>query len=242
MAKRASRREPEEDVEDAADEGSDDGMGWPAKKGGSAKAEKAADKPAGKKKGDTGKVKRGDSGKAPGLKDSGKRKTSGVRKASSGGDDDEGGGDEKDMSSSARRRRAAPIKKKDNTNTVVMAVSMISITLILCIGIVIWGKRKTPVEGRDETKMFDGFKGSKEAGMKAFREFNKAEKDGNAALAKSKHKEAHDHLSRAVDQLNEVLSHHQVDGQTDPQYEGYESELSEISQILVDLEKRGQLR
>jgi hypothetical protein len=116
MAKRAPQ---EEEVGE-----SDDGMGWPAKKGA------PAEKP---KKADTGKVKRpsaegdaakakpkgaskGDTGKNPAvkssavketkepkdnLKASGKRKTSGVRKAADG----EGGEGEEGLSASARRRR-----------------------------------------------------------------------------------------------------------------------------------------
>jgi cobalamin biosynthesis Mg chelatase CobN len=138
MAKRAPQ---EEEVGE-----SDDGMGWPAKKGA------PAEKP---KKNDTGKVKRpsaegdaakakpkgaskGDTGKNPAvkssavkekepkenLKASGKRKTSGVRKAADG---EEGG--EGDLSASARRRRERPQSKTNWALIGIVGAIMIAFTV-----------------------------------------------------------------------------------------------------------------
>lgn len=120
MAKRAPE---EEEVGE-----SDDGMGWPAKKGAPAEKPKKADTGKAKRpsaEGDAAKAKpkgKGDTGKNPAvkssavkeakepkenLKASGKRKTSGVRKAADG----EGGDGEENLSASARRRREKPVAK-----------------------------------------------------------------------------------------------------------------------------------
>ncbi len=135
MAKRAPQ---EEEVGE-----SDDGMGWPAKKGAPAEKPKKADtgkvkrpsaeqeaakaKPKGASKGDTGKnpavkssaVKEAKEPKEN-LKASGKRKTSGVRKAA-----DAEGGEGEDMSASARRRREKIPAKTNWTLIIGVTVAMV---------------------------------------------------------------------------------------------------------------------
>src|SRR5690606_19845312 len=157
------------------------------------------------------------------LKDSGKRKSaSGSNPAASGR---RGSGGDDDLGGSSRRRRAAPPKKKDNT--VVIGVSVLSVTFLLVLGIVIINKNRTPIENRDEQKQFEDYKKYGQEAMAAFREFNKADKDGNAGVASAKRKEAHDKWTKAIDILNGILDNHKgPDGYTLPEYEGYEEELS----------------
>lgn len=234
MAKKGSaRRQPDPDLEDEELE-----LEAPPKKKSSARVDKSSSAKSStkRKSAEGGSSKNGTSSVSKkSLKDSGKRKsTSGSNPAASGrrsgGDDDLGG--------SSRRRRAAPPKKKDNT--VVIGVSVLSITLLLVFGIVIKNKLSTPVQNLDEQADFEDYKKYDETAMAAFRAFNKAEKEGNAAMASAKHKEAHSNWTRAMDILNKILDNHKgADGFTHPDYEGYEEELSRIAQHLVDLEKRG---
>lgn len=230
MAKKGSaRREPDPDLEDEEVELDE----APPKKS-SARMDKSGKTSTGKRKSAEGSPK--DSASRKGLKDSGKRKsTSGSNKRPpSGGDDDE------EMSGSARRRRAVPVKKKDNT--AVIGVSILSITFILVIGIVVINKSKTPtVNNNDEQAQFETFKTMKAEGLKAFGDFNRAEKSGNAGESRAKHSEAHTKLVKAMDILTKILDKHRdpSTGFTHKDYEGYESEQSEIAEILVDLEKRG---
>lgn len=137
MAKRAPQ---EEEVGE-----SDDGMGWPAKKGAPAEKPKKADTGKAKRpsaEGDAAKAKpkgKGDTGKNPAvkssavketkeakepkenLKASGKRKTSGVRKAA----DAEGGEGEENLSASARRRREKVPAKTNWTLIIGVTVAMV---------------------------------------------------------------------------------------------------------------------
>lgn len=227
MAKKGSaRRQPGPDLEDEELE-----LEAPPRKKSSARTEKPSKSSSVKRKSAEGHA----TSKKSSVKDSGKRKSaSGSNPAASGrrsaGDDDVGG--------SARRRRAAPPKKKDNT--VVLGVSVVSITLLLVVGIVIFNKSRTPVVVRDEQKDFDDFKKYDQEANAAFREFNRAEKEGNAAVASAKRKEALEKWQKAIEILNGILDNHKgPDGFTLPEYEGYEDELSRITQFVVDLEKRG---
>jgi Sec-independent protein translocase protein TatA len=233
MAKRGSaRRSADDEVDDAADDAAPaDDMAWGAKKpkkdsgrtgrpdSVKSKKKSADDLPAKSKK---------DTGKHAGLKDSGKRKK---RSA-----EDEGG-DGDDMSSSARRKRVVPKKKQDFSP--VMIISAISLTLILCVGIVLMNKGRTPVAGRDDTKTFDEFKKLKEEGLKLFGEFNAAAKTDNAALAQQKGEAAHAKLTEATEKLNALLDNYRrPDGTLPPEYEGHEQEYEAIAPRLVDIEKR----
>lgn len=138
MAKRAPQ---EEEVGE-----SDDGMGWPAKKGAPAEKPKKADTGKAKRpsaEGDSAKAKpkgasKGDTGKNPAvkkdepkenLKASGKRKTSGVRKAADG----EGGEGDEGLSASARRRREKPVAKTNWTLWIGVMVVMVGFTIFAII-------------------------------------------------------------------------------------------------------------
>ena len=229
MAKKG-RREPDPDLEDEEVELDE----APPKKS-SARVDKSG-KSSTKRKSAEGAPSPKDSASRKGLKDSGKRKsTSGTssRRPSSGDDEEE-------LSGSARRRRAVPVKKKDNT--AVIGVSILSITFILVIGIVMINKNRVPVENKnDEQAQFEQFKTMKADGLKAFGEFNRAEREGNAGVSKTKHSEAHTKLVKAMDIITKILDKHRdpSTGFTHKDYEGYETEQSEIAEILVDLEKRG---
>lgn len=235
MAKKGSaRRQPDPDLEDEELE-----LEAPPKKKSSARSDKASTKSSSikRKSADGGSSKNGTSSVSKkSLKESGKRKSaSGSNPAASGR---RGSGDDEDLGGSARRRRAAPPKKKDNT--VVIGVSVLSVTLLLVLGIVVINKNRTPVQTVNEQADFEDYKKYDEVAMAAFRAFNKAEKEGNAAVAQAKHKEAHDGWTKAIDILNKILDNHKgPDGMTHPDYEGYEEELSRIATHLVDLEKRG---
>lgn len=233
MAKKGSaRREPDPDLEDEEVELDE----APPKKKSSARMDKSGKTSStGKRKSAEGPSPK-DSASRKGLKDSGKRKsTSGTsgRRPSSGDDDEE-------LSGSARRKRAVPPKKKDNT--AVIGVSILSITFILVIGIVMINKGRTPTANpNDEQAQFEQFKTMKAEGLKAFGDFNRAEKAGNAGESRTKHSEAHTKLVKAMDILTKILAKHQdpATGFTHKDYEGYETEQMEIAEILVDLEKRG---
>lgn len=235
MAKKA-RREPDPDLEDEEME-----LDAPPPR----KSSTRGDKPA--KTSATGKRRSADSAPPPskdsasrkGLKDSGKRKsTSASGPAASGRRPSSA--DDGELSGSARRRRAAPPKKKDST--AVIGVSILSITFILVIGIVVINKSKTPtVNNNDEQAQFETFKTMKAEGLKAFGEFNRAEREGNAGVSRAKHSEAHTKLVKAMDILTKILDNHRdpATGFTHKDFEGYEVEQSEIAEVLVDLEKRG---
>jgi hypothetical protein len=233
MAKKSARREPDPDLEDEELElePSDEDEA-PRKK--SAKLGKSS---TGKRKSaDPDKPGSSSVNKKAGLKDSGKRKTAtGRAKRPSAEDEDEDG---EVTSSSARRKRAVPPKKKDNT---VVLISVVTMTILLVIGVIVINKNRTPRANRDEKVEYQGFQKLRDEGMAAFREFNKAMKDGNAALAKQKNKLALEKLQAAMEAIEKVLADKRdpSTGFVHKDYEGYEEELSEMAQVMVDLEKRG---
>ncbi|MCO5166175.1 MAG: hypothetical protein M9894_07380 [Planctomycetes bacterium] len=235
MAKKSTRRHDP----DLEDEAYDDDP--PPRKKGSGRAEKPS------KTSSTGKRKSADAGSSRerngassvsrkgGLKDSGKRSAASGRR---GGSSDDG-----EMNSSARRRRAAPGPKKQD-NTLVIGISVVSITLLLVIGIFVINSRGPTGSHVDQVKEFDDYKRLDQEAMAAFREFNRAEKAGEAGLARQKSTEAHQKWTAAVDILNKILDYHRdpSTGNVKAEYEGYEEELSRIAQHLVDLEKRSTVR
>lgn len=234
MAKKSTRRhDPDLDGDEELDL-------EPPRKKGSGRSEKPS------KTSSTGKRKAADAGSSRerngassvsrkgGLKDSGKRSAASGRRS--------GSSDDGEMNSSARRRRAAPgPKKKDNT--IVIGISIVSITLLLVVGIAIINSGGPAKQHVDQVKDFDDYKKLDQEAMAAFREFNKAEKAGEANLARQKSTEAHKKWTAAVDILNKILDYHRSpSGDVNPEYEGYEEELSRIAQHLVDLEKRSTVR
>ena len=141
------------------------------------------------------------------------------------------------LATSGRRRGPAPKKKNDNT---VMIVSAVSVALLLVFGLIFIMNRGPAEEPRNEETMMQSALDHKNAGMKAFQEWNAARRGNDVALEKAKHKEALDHLQAAIDGINSVLDEHRdAEGFTLPEYEGYEKDLSEISQLIIDLEKSG---
>lgn len=148
---------------------------------------------------------------------------------------------EGDARASGRRRR--PPAKKKGVDPIIV-ISIITVTLLICGGIVYVSRRGTPEQGRNEPAMFDEAKKLHQEGIEAFREWNKAIAEGNGALELQKHKEAHEKLTKALDKLNETLEPYR-----DPDtgilatgYQGYEDMYSEIAQYLVDLEKSGRVQ
>jgi soluble cytochrome b562 len=231
MAKKSARREPDPDLEDEEIELESEEA--PRKKG-SAKLGKST---TGKRKSaePEARERHGSSSvNKKALKDSGKRKSATSRAKRPSAEDDE---DEDVTSSSARRKRAPGPKKKDNT---VLIVSIISMTLLLIAGVIVVRQVKKPGPVRDEKVDYQAFQKLRDEGMTAFREFNKAMKDGNAALAKQKNKLALDKLQAAMVEIEKVLADKRdANGMLHKDYEGYEEELSQMAQVMVDLEKRG---
>jgi hypothetical protein len=229
MAKKSTRREPDPDLEDDEDDVELDEA--PPKKKGSARLDKSSKTSATGKRKSTDSAKTTSSAKSKALKDSGKRKSA------ARDDDDEA---EPELTGSARRRRPLPVKKKNDQQMIVIGVSIISIALLMAIGIVIFNKKRTPLPQRDENKEYSDFKVVWDEGMNAFREFNRAESQGNATLSRQKHGEAHQKLQRAMDMLEAILSSKRnAAGDLPKEFEGYESDMQKIAEILVDLEKRG---
>lgn len=233
MAKKSTRREPEpdsdvEDEDEAAD--ADESDEAPVKKKGSARLGKSGKTSA------TGKRKSSDSAKTTSSAKSKALKDSGKRKAAAKDDEDEG----EELTGSARRRRPMPAKKKNDQQMVVIGVSIISVAVLLAIIIVVFNKKRTPGPQRDENAEYNDFKRVRDEGMTAFREFNRAESQGNANLSRQKHGEAHQKLQRAMDMLEKILANKRgPDGMLPKEFEGYEDDLQDIATHLVDLEKRG---
>ena len=138
--------------------------------------------------------------------------------------------------SSARRRRALPAKKKGADP--IVFISIITATLLICGGIVVVSRMGGTEVGKDEPALFDEAKALQEKGMRAFRDWNKAIRDGNGQLELEKHKEALDSLQASMAKLDEALEDHQ----NDPDYEGYDSMYQDLTQHIIDLEKGGRLR
>lgn len=96
------------------------------------------------------------------------------------------------------------------------------------------------VQVNGEQQMFETFKRLKAEGLRAFGEFNQAERRGDARLARAKQVEAQEKLALALELLTKLIEKHQdpATGFTHKDYEGYEVDQSEVAEILVDLEKR----
>ena len=229
MAKKSARREPDPDLEDEELELDSEEEAPKKSKKDSAKLGKSS---TGKRK--SAEANNSSSVNKKSLKESGKRKSATGRAKRPSAEDEE---DDDVTTSSARRKRAVPPKKKDNT---VMLISIVSMTVLLVLGIVIINSKRTPVDGKNEQIQYDVYKKLRDEGMVAFREFNKASKDGNAALAKQKHKLALTKLQGAMEEIEKVLADKRdANGMLHKDFEGYEEDLSEIAQVIVDLEKRG---
>lgn len=95
------------------------------------------------------------------------------------------------------------------------------------------------VDGEQQT--FETFKRLKAEGLRAFGEFNRAERRGDARVARAKQVEAQEKLSLALELLTKIIERRRdpTTGFTHKDYEGYEVDQSEVAEILVDLEKRG---
>lgn len=138
--------------------------------------------------------------------------------------------------SSGRSARSDPGKRRRPALALVGAGVLASLVAVAAVRIMT-PHVAAPV--RDEQAMFEEYKRLDAEALQAFREFNRAEKAGNLALAAAKHEEAHALWTRALDLLNGLLDGHRgPDGFTLAEYEGYEEELSRIATHLVDLEKR----
>lgn len=163
------------------------------------------------------------------------RKSASARRRRDSEDDDD------DLGDSGRRRRA-PAPKKKGIDPVI-PISIVTISLLLFVGALVMGNKK-PAKQKDENVEWTAALEKKKEGMQAFREFNKYNRDGPPDMAVKKNKEALALLTEAVDMMNAVL-----DPKRDPEsgmlpksLEGYEKDLSEISRILIDLQKSGKLR
>lgn len=251
MAKRPSARRAsdEDDVEDDSDayawespKGKKDSGKGPAKsksatgrtKGKRPSAEEEeepAEDEAPKKKGkSTGKMAKSGSARLEGS--SRTKKSGSTRRASSNDEDDEdeGGG-------SGRRRRAAPAKKKSD-NTVIL-ISIATLTLILIVGLVMRGQMMKPGLQRNDQTDLERIMTLGKEGEKAFREWNKA-KGGGGGNEQVLYGEAKTKLQSAVEQLTGMLGkppYADSEGNTKPEYEGYERPLQDWATLLVDLEK-----
>tara|TARA_B100000965_G_scaffold190671_1_gene159156 strand:- start:136 stop:570 length:435 start_codon:yes stop_codon:yes gene_type:complete len=144
------------------------------------------------------------------------------------------------MGGSGRRRRAAPAKKKGVDP--IIPISIVSVTLLLCLGIFLMNRPSGKIVVNEDNE-FQKAMDLKEEGMQAFREFNKYKKDGPPAKEIEAHDLAVKKLQAAMDQINSVLDKYRdKEGMLPPKYEGYESEMGQIAQVLVDLEKSGRIK
>lgn len=142
---------------------------------------------------------------------------------------------EEGSASSARRRRAPPPKKKGADP--IIFISIITATLLICGGIIFVSNMGGTEIVKDEQALFDQAKDLQEKGMKAYRDWNQAIRDGNSQLELDKHKEALQALQDSMAKLDEALKDHQGD----PEYEGYDSMYMDLTQHLIDLEKGGRV-
>jgi hypothetical protein len=165
-------------------------------------------------------------------------RSSGRRRRSSSGDDDGG-------TSGRRRGRSGrpPIpRKKQGINPIVL-ISMFTGTILLCAIIIVAATSKPEKQVDNQPARLESADAVAAEGMAAFRAWNKAKREGNAAAESAKWKESHSKLQKAVDMYNEVLDQYRdKEGYLPPEYEGYEKPLSEISKHLIDLEKSGKVR
>ncbi|HBP22551.1 MAG TPA: hypothetical protein DEA08_32825 [Planctomycetes bacterium] len=117
-----------------------------------------------------------------------------------------------------------------------------SVTLLLCLGIFLMNRPSGKIVVNEDNE-FQKAMDLKEEGMQAFREFNKYKKDGPPAKEIEAHDLAVKKLQAAMDQINSVLDKYRdKEGMLPPKYEGYESEMGQIAQVLVDLEKSGRIK
>jgi formylglycine-generating enzyme required for sulfatase activity len=78
----------------------------------------------------------------------------------------------------------------------------------------------------------------KTEGAAAYRDWTRLRKNGLPAEAEKKRQEAHKKLRQAAVALNAVFDKYRdKDGFLRPEYEGYEVELIEVAQLLIDIEK-----
>ena len=254
MAKRPSARRTSD-----ADDVDDDGYAWesPKKKGkdtgslkksatGRAKAKrpsaddeedepapKAARSSTGKKTGKTsGSAKLGKSGSTR-LEGSSRTKKSGsTRRPSSADDEDDEG------STSGRRRRAGPPRKKQDNNAVIL-ISIVTITVLLIGGLVLRGQMATPVDAPNHQNELDRILALGKEGEQAFRAWNNA-KNGKGGNEQQAYNECRTKLQTAIEQLTGLLSQPPYcdgEGNTLPEYEGYEPYMQKWAELLVDVEK-----
>ena len=103
-------------------------------------------------------------------------------------------------------------------------------------------KARTPPPQVNHQSELDAARALLDKGKSKFREYNQAKSAGQPSQALFQ--EALSNLQNGVDQLGRVLQQPQyvdAEGFTKPEYEGYETEMSEAAQLIIDLEKGGSL-
>jgi hypothetical protein len=238
MAKRRTARNV--DLDD--DGGDDDGYAWdspPKKKKKKKKKSTGSMSGSSRKKSSAGASAR----KSARAKKSGsaRSKASGSARSRSSSGRRSGRSASGEMNTSGRRRRGAPPAKKSDDKTV-MLVSIVSITLILCVGIALFNKASAPGPQVNHQSELDAARSLLDQGKAKFREYNAAKSAGQPS--QQLFQQALTSLQNGVDQMSQVLQQPQyvdAEGFTKPEYEGYETEMSEAAQLIIDLEKSGSL-
>ncbi|MCO5171544.1 MAG: tetratricopeptide repeat protein [Planctomycetes bacterium] len=139
-----------------------------------------------------------------------------------------------------RPRAAGPRSARRRPGPLLAAASVLLAGLVGAVVTVRVAQEPVPVVVNHHGRELDDFKRLDWEGVAALRESRRAEEAGDDALAREKRAEAHARWTRAVDALSRILDYHRdADGRVTPEYRAYEEELSRISQVLVDLERRG---
>jgi hypothetical protein len=229
--RRARKRDPEPEEEE--EEGDDD-FAWesPAETKKKKKKKSSKGKTSAKRKGSASARSSRKSGSSSTRKkaSSSTRKSGSARRRRRDSEDD----DDDEMGNSGRRRRAGPAPKKGVDP--IIPISIISVTLLVCLGIFLLGRKPKKIVVDDNTG-FETAMSLKKEGMAAFREFNKYKRDGPPDMEVKKAKETITKLQAAIDELNLVFDKYRdAEGFLPKKYEGYEKDYSEMSRIVIDVQ------
>jgi len=124
----------------------------------------------------------------------------------------------------------------------VLWVSLLTIALLAIVAVVIVSRRPPPAAPDDSVRLAAAVARIGE-GKEAYREWARAQQAGQASPALRD--QALHALQEGVEALSAVLLQPQyvdAEGFTKPEYEGYESEMSEAAQLIIDLEKASSLQ
>lgn len=125
--------------------------------------------------------------------------------------------------------------------TATIWIALVTITLIAIVGVVIVNRRPTAPVLDDQARLTAAVARIGE-GKQAYQEWSRTQQAGQPDQAA--HARALSGLQEGVEALQAVLfrpPYVDEDGLLLPEFEGYENELSEAAQLIVDLEKGSSL-